>query len=109
MALPVVTLHTTGDVRQAGLNSTALSVGIVLARLPAGVIADRYDHRNLLLVNNAIGAGLLGTLTLLLARDTASLWALLAAALLLGAVGSMLAPAETARECDPGASGLGRR
>ncbi len=43
IALPVVAMQASGDVRQAGLASTALSAGILLARLPAGVFADRFD------------------------------------------------------------------
>ncbi|MFE5094553.1 hypothetical protein ACFRCI_30430 [Streptomyces sp. NPDC056638] len=46
IALPVVSLRLTGDVRQAGLTGTALSLGILLARLPAGAIADRCARRD---------------------------------------------------------------
>ncbi|MFE7397070.1 hypothetical protein [Streptomyces sp. NPDC057557] len=45
-ALPVVALRLTGDVRHAGLTGTALSLGILLARLPAGAIADRCARRD---------------------------------------------------------------
>ncbi|WP_371517328.1 MFS transporter [Kitasatospora sp. NBC_01300] len=94
VALPVVALHAGGDVRQAGLAGTALSVGVLLARLPAGVIADRCERRTLLLVCDLVGAGVLAALALLASGGPAPLWALLAAALLLGVVGSTLAPAE---------------
>lgn len=94
VALPVVALRATGDVRQAGLVSTVLSVGIVLARLPGGVIADRYDRRVLSLASNTLGVLALGGLTLLMSAGLASLAALLAAAFLVGTVGSTLAPVE---------------
>ncbi|MFC9626884.1 hypothetical protein ACFTXM_45350 [Streptomyces sp. NPDC056930] len=46
IALPVIALRPTGDVRQAGLTGAALSLGILLARLPAGAIADRCARRD---------------------------------------------------------------
>ncbi|MCQ8194416.1 MFS transporter [Streptomyces rugosispiralis] len=94
IALPVVALDHSGDVRQAGFISTALSFGIVLARLPAGVLADRYERRTLLLTCNTIGAFVLGALAVLEATDATGTSALLVAAFLLGSVGSTLAPAE---------------
>ncbi|WP_338685979.1 MFS transporter [Streptomyces acidiscabies] len=94
IALPLVAYQASGDVRQAGFTSTALSLGIVLARLPAGVLADRYERRLLLFVCNALGALVLGALALLQWADAGHPAVLLAAAFLLGAVGSTLAPAE---------------
>ncbi|MEU3191510.1 MFS transporter [Streptomyces sp. NPDC006992] len=94
IALPVVSLDNSGDVRLAGLISTALSLGIVLARLPAGVLADRYERRTLLLVCNSAGALVLGALAALEAVGEARWELLLGGAFLLGAVGSTLAPAE---------------
>ncbi|MGW3038948.1 MFS transporter [Kitasatospora sp. NPDC001159] len=94
IALPVVALRAGGDVRQAGLAGTALSLGVLLARLPGGVIADRCERRTLLLVCDLAGAAVLAALALLASGGSTPLWALLAAALLLGAVGSTLAPVE---------------
>ncbi|WP_161849155.1 MFS transporter [Frankia sp. ACN1ag] len=94
VALPVVALRSTGDVRQAGMAGAALSVGIVLARLPAGVVADRYDRRLLSLAGNTLGVLVLASLALLTAVDRASLPVLLAAAFLVGTIGSALAPVE---------------
>ncbi|RYJ20076.1 major facilitator superfamily protein [Streptomyces sp. L-9-10] len=94
VALPVVSYRATGDLRQAGLISTAMSIGIVAARLPAGVLADRYERRTLLLICNLVGTLVLGALAVLHAVDAVSLPSLLAGSLLLGAVGSTLAPAE---------------
>jgi len=95
IALPVVSFHHSGDVRQAGFISTAMSLGIVLARLPAGVLADRYERRTLLLVCNTAGALVLGALAVLETSDATPLGALVLAAFLLGTVGSTLAPAES--------------
>ncbi|MFE7588136.1 MFS transporter [Kitasatospora sp. NPDC057512] len=94
VALPVVALRAGGDIRQAGLAGTALSVGILLARLPAGVLADRCERRTLLLVCDAAGALMLAALALSASGGTAPLGAVLVAALLLGLVGGTLAPAE---------------
>ncbi|MGW3431414.1 MFS transporter [Streptomyces melanosporofaciens] len=71
-----------------------MSFGIVLARLPAGVLADRYERRTLLLACNTIGALVLGALSILEASNASGTNALLVAAFLLGSVGSTLAPAE---------------
>ncbi|MER6529453.1 MFS transporter [Streptomyces sp. NPDC001508] len=94
IALPVVSFDNSGDVRLAGFISTALSLGIVLARLPAGVLADRYERRTLLLACNGVGALVLGALATLEAVSEVRWGVLLGAAFLLGAVGSTLAPAE---------------
>ncbi|MFE7528479.1 MFS transporter [Kitasatospora sp. NPDC057542] len=94
IALPVISFQHSGDVRQAGFISTAMSLGIVLARLPAGVLADRYERRTLLLGCNAAGALVLGALAVLETSDAAPLGVLVLAAFLLGTVGSTLAPAE---------------
>ncbi|MEF3113790.1 MFS transporter [Streptomyces chrestomyceticus] len=94
IALPVVAMQASGDVRQAGLASTALSAGILLARLPAGVFADRFDRRTLLLFGNLLGAAILGALALLQSSSALGLPLLTSAALLLGMAGSTLTPAE---------------
>ncbi|GAQ66529.1 MFS transporter [Streptomyces scabiei] len=94
VALPLVSFQHSGDVRQAGFISTAMSLGIVLARLPAGVLADRYERRTLLLACNTAGALVLGVLAVLETSDATPLAVLVLAAFLLGTVGSTLAPAE---------------
>ncbi|MFH8753682.1 MFS transporter [Streptomyces rimosus] len=94
IALPVVAMQASGNVRQAGLAGTALSAGILLARLPAGVFADRCDRRTLLLYGNLLGAAILGSLALLQSRSALGLPVLTSAALLLGMTGSTLTPAE---------------
>ncbi|MCX4910615.1 MFS transporter [Streptomyces sp. NBC_00878] len=94
IALPVVALRTTGDLRQAGLVSTVLAIGVIAARLPAGVLADRYSRRSLLRAGNLTGAVVLAAFALLLLKDAVTLPVLLATAVLLGATGSTLAPAE---------------
>lgn len=94
IALPVVAMQASGDVRQAGLASTALSAGILLARLPAGVFADRFDRRTLLLCGNLLGAAILGILALLQSSSALGLPVLTSAALLLGMAGNTLTPAE---------------
>lgn len=94
IALPVVALRTTDDLRQAGLVSTVLAVGVIAARLPAGVLADRYSRRSLLRAGNLTGVVVLAVLALLFFKDAVTLPVLLVTAALLGAIGSTLAPAE---------------
>lgn len=72
-ALPLAGYALTGSALLAALPSGAYTLGIALALLPGGVLADAVDKRRLLLAASALGAvmaasagvaGLLGTLTL---------------------------------------------
>jgi MFS family permease len=50
LALPLLVLQLTGSPTQAGLVGTAGLVVTTACRLPAGVLADRFDRRRLLIV-----------------------------------------------------------
>lgn len=49
LALPLLVLSFTGSAAAAGLVGTCASIGLLTALLPAGVAADRYSRRRLLL------------------------------------------------------------
>ncbi len=53
LAVPLLVLALTGSPVRAGLIGTAGLVVTVLARLPAGVLADRFDRRRIMLVCDA--------------------------------------------------------
>ncbi|MEV8034972.1 MFS transporter [Streptomyces sp. NPDC086182] len=73
VALPLLVLHTTGSVLQMGLVTGLTGVASILTGLFAGVVADRFDRRRLLML--ADGARCLLYLLIPLAWISASpLW-----------------------------------
>lgn len=54
LAVPLLILSITGSAVQAGLVGTVGLVVMVVARLPAGVLADRLDRRRIMLTCDAI-------------------------------------------------------
>ncbi len=50
VALPLLVLHTTGSVLQMGLVTALAGVAAIVSGLFAGVIADRFDRRRLLML-----------------------------------------------------------
>jgi len=95
-AVPLIAFAITGSVFWSGVIGAISEVGVLLAVLPAGVIADRVDRRLLLLLCSAVG--LLIWLALWTADATGVLNAFeLAAALLVAsAVSAFYAPTEAA-------------
>jgi len=70
---PLIGYALTGSALLAGLPVAAYTLGIALSLLPAGVVADQFDRRRVLLAASATGfvlsgslavAGLLGTITM---------------------------------------------
>ncbi|GAA1476924.1 MFS transporter [Nocardioides aestuarii] len=59
--LPLVGYALTGSALMAALPVGAHTLGIALALLPAGVVADAVDKRRLLLASSALGAALAGS------------------------------------------------
>ncbi|MGW2157836.1 MFS transporter [Nonomuraea sp. NPDC001699] len=85
------------------LTGSTLSTAIMLlvSRMPhvllgsvAGVLADRWDRRRLLVVTDVLLG--LGLLPLLAVRDPAQIWIVYAVALWTGVLGTLLAPAQRA-------------
>jgi MFS family permease len=60
VAMPLLVLHATGSVVQMGLLTGALSVANLVTGLFAGVIADRFDRKQLLILCNSAQAVLFG-------------------------------------------------
>ncbi|MEV6805213.1 MFS transporter [Streptomyces sp. NPDC051132] len=63
LALPLLVLQQTGSPARAGLVGTAGLVTTLVCRLPAGVLADRFDRRRLMIVCDVLrlaGYALLG-------------------------------------------------
>ncbi|MEU0398708.1 MFS transporter [Streptomyces sp. NPDC006197] len=68
LALPLIVLTVTGSPSQAGFIGFVDAVTMVLAGLPAGAVADRYDRRAVMLWSQA-------GLVLVFAGASAALWA----------------------------------
>jgi MFS family permease len=64
IAVPLMVLHATGSVTQMGLLTGALSVATLASGFFAGVVADRFDRRRLLILCNAAQAALFGVVPL---------------------------------------------
>ncbi|MER8056657.1 MULTISPECIES: MFS transporter [unclassified Streptomyces] len=54
LALPLLVLQQTGSPTRAGVVGTAGLVTTLVCRLPAGVLADRFDRRRLMIVCDAL-------------------------------------------------------
>lgn len=95
-AVPLIAFGITGSVFWSGVIAAIGEVGVLVATLPAGVLADRMDRRLLLVVCSAIG--FIVWLALWLADAAGVLTALeLAVALLVAsAVSAFYSPAESA-------------
>src|SRR3954452_7177396 len=59
---PLIGYHLTGSTPLSGLLEAAALFGLCAMLLPAGILADRYDRRALMLMASATGAVLYGSL-----------------------------------------------
>ncbi|MEI5521896.1 MFS transporter [Streptomyces brasiliscabiei] len=85
IVLPLLALAITGSPYQAGVIGFVDALALLLAGLPAGAIADRYDRRVVMLWCEAAQMTAFGCLALSLWTGTASFTALLLLALVNGA------------------------
>ncbi|MBS2966519.1 MFS transporter [Actinocrinis puniceicyclus] len=93
LAIAVWVRLLTGSVAQAGLAMFAFAAGSVLLPI-AGLVADRFARRPLLIVVNLVLAALV--LLLLLVHDRSQVWLVYAVMFGYGAVGSVTGPAQQA-------------
>jgi MFS family permease len=84
---PLTVLALTGSPATAGLFGVVQLLATLLAGLPAGAVADRYDRRHVLLVAEGIRAVSAATVAVALAGGWLTVPHLLAVAAVLGAVG----------------------
>lgn len=83
--LPLLTLTVAGgDAIEVGLVSGAQFLPVVLFSLVAGAWVDRFDLRRVLLVCNLVRGVVPGVIAVLFATDRLGLWAILAAAFVVG-------------------------
>lgn len=95
IAIPLLLLHVTGSIVLAGAVATVRLVAMNAARLPLGVMADRWPRRRVLLVCDGIRALLwTGVLTSLLVGGFVSV--LMTVAVIEGVVGALANPSGAA-------------
>lgn len=93
---PIVGYALSGSTTEAALAGTAFALGSTLARLPAGVWADRLNRRAVMVAANLSGGLLYASLAVTMVLGVLTLPHLLVIALLTGVVGAFFSPAETA-------------
>jgi MFS family permease len=80
LAYPLLALAVTHSPAKAGYVGAVIFVPLVAFNLVAGVAADRFDRRRLMIVADVIGAATLATLGTLVLLHHATLWVILVAA-----------------------------
>ncbi|MFE3578027.1 MFS transporter [Streptomyces vinaceus] len=93
IVLPLLALALTGSPSQAGIIGFVDAAAMLLAGLPAGAVADRFDRRTVMLWCEAALATVFASLGLLLWAGTVSFPALVALALVNGAATAVLTAA----------------
>ncbi|MFF9052355.1 MFS transporter [Streptomyces erythrochromogenes] len=93
IVLPLLVLALTGSPSQAGIIGFVDAAAMLLAGLPAGAVADRYDRRTVMLWCEAVLAAVFASLALLLWAGTVSFPALVGLALVNGAATAVLGAA----------------
>ncbi len=85
VAFPLLAVSLTDDARLVAFVSMCRFLAFPLLGLPAGVVIDRFDRRNLAVVAQIGRAGAVGAVAAMLASDSATIPALAAAAFVVGA------------------------
>jgi len=96
IAVPLLILAHSGSPLQMGLTVSVLAAANMVAVVPAGVVADRWDRRKVMLVCQGLRAGGLGSLVMALALDAYTYPHLLLVMVVEGLLGSVFDPAEHA-------------
>lgn len=93
VAYPLLTLALTGSAAYAGLVVTIETVVYLAATLPAGVIADRFDRRAIMVGSDLVRAVLLGGLGALVLSGHATVWLVVTVAGLASVFDGLFLPA----------------
>src|SRR5919198_1399809 len=94
IAYPLLVLGLTGSAARAGIVSFARSLPLALLALPAGVAADRYGRRGLMIGADAVRAAAVGALAVALLLDRAAFWPLPLVAFVEGGGSAVFAAAQ---------------
>jgi Na+/melibiose symporter-like transporter len=93
VAYPLLVLAATGSAAQAGLVGFARLLPAALLALPAGVAADRWDRRRLMIAADAVRVVAVGALGIAILLDRLELWAIALVALVEGIGSALFRPA----------------
>ncbi|MET9225531.1 MFS transporter [Lentzea sp. NPDC003310] len=96
IAFPLLILSMAGSPLQMGVASSVLAVATTAAVAPAGVLADRWDRKKIMLVCQALRVLAISSLAVALHLDHYTFGHLLAVAVVEGVLGSVFQPAEHA-------------
>jgi MFS family permease len=96
VAFPLLVLATSGSALRIGLVSSVLAVTRMAANLPAGVVADRWDRRKVLLLCQFVRAGAVASIAVTITVGGYSFTQLLVVAAIEGMFSSAFEPAEHA-------------
>jgi MFS family permease len=91
---PLLGYHLTGSTAVAAMLEAVGLLGMVAMMLPAGILADRYDRRTLMLAASAGGATLYGSLAVAGSLGVLTVAHLAVVALLTGVAQSVFQPAQ---------------
>jgi len=94
IAYPLLVLSLTGSSAKAGIVAFARLLPSALFSMPAGVAADRWNRRWLMIAAHALRALTVGTLAVLVATDQAVFWVIPVAAFVEGSGAALYAAAQ---------------
>jgi hypothetical protein len=80
LAYPLLVLAVTGSAAKAGYVGAAQFTPLLAFNLIAGLAADRFDRRRLMIAGDVVGAAAVGTLAALVLTHHASFWTILVVA-----------------------------
>lgn len=96
LVFPLIGYAITGSPAQAGLATTAVLLGEVVARLPAGALVDRWPRGRVLLLTYLVGAGCYGSLAVATLAGVLTLAHLIGIGFVSGVTDAFVSPAASA-------------
>ena len=96
IAFPLLVLALTDSAAASGLVLGVIATAQLLAGLPAGALADRWDRKSIMLGCEATQVIAAGSLVAALWWDVAQVWHLVVVAVVMGVCGALFRPAEDA-------------
>jgi MFS family permease len=94
IAYPLLVLALTHSSAKAGLVAFARTLPLALLALPAGLAADRYDRRRLMIAADALRVLAVGALAVSIAGGDTPFWTIVAAALVEGCGASLFSASQ---------------
>ncbi|MCW2866388.1 MAG: transporter [Marmoricola sp.] len=96
LVFPLLGYSLTGSTRVAGVATTGVLLGSLLAALPAGVVVDRASRRTVLICANLAGAAAFGALSLMALTGFLTITAMVVLGVVGGAASAFVGPANAA-------------